>query len=38
VTVGVALAADWQTLESPETYVGYDRTTGFASPGGLVAD
>jgi thiol-disulfide isomerase/thioredoxin len=32
---GVYLAADWDTLESPETYVGYARATGFASAGGL---
>ena len=32
---GVYLAADWDTLGSPETYVGYARATGFASPGGL---
>jgi hypothetical protein len=35
---GVEAAADWSTLESPETYVGYARTEGFASPGGLVRD
>ena len=35
---GVYLGADWETLESPETYVGYARATGFASPGGLVPD
>jgi hypothetical protein len=35
---GVSLAADWATLESPETYVGYARATGFVSPGGLRAD
>ena len=35
---GVYLAADWTTLGSPETYVGYARATGFASPGGLVPD
>jgi thiol-disulfide isomerase/thioredoxin len=35
---GVHLAADWHTLGSPETYVGYARTTGFASPGGLEPD
>ena len=29
---GVYLAADWPRLGSPETYVGYDRATGFASP------
>ena len=35
---GVELAADWDTLGSPETYVGYARGSGFASPGGLVPD
>jgi hypothetical protein len=35
---GVYLAADWNTLESPETYVGYARATGFASPEGLATD
>ena len=35
---GVSLGADWATLESPETYVGYARATGFASPGGFKAD
>jgi thiol-disulfide isomerase/thioredoxin len=35
---GVYLAADWNTLRSPETYVGYARATGFASPGGLEPD
>jgi len=29
---GVYLSADWNTLGSPETYVGYARATGFASP------
>jgi Thioredoxin like C-terminal domain len=32
---GVEAAADWGSLESPETYVGYERTEHFASPGGL---
>ena len=27
---GLELAADWQTLQSPETYVGYRQSTGFA--------
>jgi thiol-disulfide isomerase/thioredoxin len=27
---GLEVAADWQTLQSPETYVGYDQSTGFA--------
>jgi thiol-disulfide isomerase/thioredoxin len=35
---GVYLAANWATLRSPETYVGYARTTGFASPGGIAPD
>jgi hypothetical protein len=35
---GVFLGADWASLGSPETYVGYARATGFASPGGLVPD
>jgi thiol-disulfide isomerase/thioredoxin len=35
---GVYRAADWDTLKSPETYVGYARATGFASPGGLQPD
>jgi thiol-disulfide isomerase/thioredoxin len=29
---GVELPADWSTLESPETYVGYARASGLASP------
>ena len=28
---GLEVAADWQTLQSPETYVGYGRSSGFAS-------
>jgi hypothetical protein len=35
---GVEAAADWASLGSPETYVGYGRATGFASPGGFVPD
>jgi hypothetical protein len=35
---GVYAPADWETLGSPETYVGYARAAGFASPGGLVHD
>ncbi|MGY1696196.1 redoxin domain-containing protein [Geodermatophilus sp. SYSU D00814] len=35
---GVEAPADWDTLRSAENYLGYDRTTGFASPGRLVAD
>lgn len=32
---GVEVAADWSTLRSPETYVGYAQAERFASPGGL---
>jgi thiol-disulfide isomerase/thioredoxin len=35
---GVELPADWETLRSPETYVGYARSTGLASPGGVEPD
>jgi thiol-disulfide isomerase/thioredoxin len=35
---GVEAAADWDHLQSPENYVGYDRTANFASPGGEVLD
>ena len=35
---GVELGADWDDLGSPENYVGYERTEGFASPGGPVPD
>jgi thiol-disulfide isomerase/thioredoxin len=35
---GVELPADWATLRSPETYVGYARATGFASPGSVEPD
>ncbi len=35
---GVEAAADWGSLQSPETYVGYDRAENFASPGGVVLD
>ena len=34
----VHLAADWGRLGSPETYLGYSRATGFASPGGFAPD
>ncbi|MBC7780487.1 MAG: thioredoxin family protein [Proteobacteria bacterium] len=33
---GVEVAADWGNLRSPETYVGYERTQNFSSPGGVV--
>jgi thiol-disulfide isomerase/thioredoxin len=32
---GLEVAADWATLRTPETYTGYDRAEGFASPEGL---
>jgi Thioredoxin like C-terminal domain/AhpC/TSA family len=35
---GVEAAADWTSLGSPETYLGYERAVGFASPGGVVPD
>jgi thiol-disulfide isomerase/thioredoxin len=35
---GAEAAADWGNLKSPETYVGYERTENFASPGGAVVD
>jgi len=35
---GVELPADWDNLGSPENYVGYGRTQGFASPGGPARD
>jgi thiol-disulfide isomerase/thioredoxin len=35
---GAETAADWDDLQSPENYVGYERTENFASPGGAVLD
>ena len=35
---GAEVGADWGNLKSPENYVGYERTEGFASPGGAVPD
>jgi len=35
---GFEVAADWASLKSPENYVGYERSEGFASPGGIVDD
>ena len=35
---GVELPADWDQLGSPENYLGYERTQGFASPGGARPD
>jgi thiol-disulfide isomerase/thioredoxin len=33
---GLEVAAEWASLRSPENYTGYERTEGFASPGGPV--
>jgi thiol-disulfide isomerase/thioredoxin len=33
---GAEAAADWESLKSPENYLGYERTENFASPGGAV--
>lgn len=35
---GFETAPDWETLQSPETYTGYNRMKGFVSPGGIVAN
>jgi thiol-disulfide isomerase/thioredoxin len=35
---GAEAAADWDSLRSPENYLGYERTENFASPGGAVLD
>jgi thiol-disulfide isomerase/thioredoxin len=35
---GVEAAADWDSLNSPENYVGYERTENFSSPGGAILD
>ena len=35
---GIEAASDWDSLKSPENYVGYERTENFASPGGAAAD
>jgi hypothetical protein len=35
---GVEAPADWAGVGSPETYLGYERVVGFASPGGVVPD
>src|SRR4051794_40130083 len=35
---GFEAAADWVNLQSPENFLGYSRTLGFASPGGVVTD
>jgi thiol-disulfide isomerase/thioredoxin len=35
---GFEAQADWATLESPETYLGYEQGRNFASPGGVELD
>ena len=35
---GVSAAADYDDIDSPETYVGYERSLGLASAGGVVRD
>src|SRR5262249_54017827 len=35
---GVYAPADWETLGSPEAYVGYERGQNLASPGGFSSD
>lgn len=36
--VGIEAEADWSNLRSPETYLGYGKAQGFASPGGSKRD
>jgi hypothetical protein len=36
--LGVEAAADWGHLRTPETYLGYERSVQFASPGGAAFD
>jgi len=36
--VGVEAEADWDHLRTPETYLGYERSERFASPGGPAFD
>jgi thiol-disulfide isomerase/thioredoxin len=35
---GTEVSADWSDLRSVESYVGYEKAEGFASPGGIVRD
>src|SRR5215813_7971044 len=35
---GVGAQADWRSMRTPETYVGYERAENFASSGGLMRD
>jgi thiol-disulfide isomerase/thioredoxin len=36
--LGVEAAADWDQLRTPETYLGYGRSGGFASPDGAAPE
>ena len=36
--VGIEAQADWESLRSPEKYLGSQRTEHFASPGGMARD
>ena len=36
--LGVEAEADWDHLRTPETYLGYERSEHFASPGGAALD
>jgi thiol-disulfide isomerase/thioredoxin len=36
--LGVEADADWDHLYTPESYLGYERSDGFASPGGAAFD
>jgi thiol-disulfide isomerase/thioredoxin len=38
VGLGVEAEADWGHLRTPETYLGYERSEHFASPGGAAFD
>jgi thiol-disulfide isomerase/thioredoxin len=38
VADGFEAQADWTNLASPETYLGYEQTQNFASPGGVAFD
>jgi hypothetical protein len=38
VPAGIEAQADWGTVESPETYVGYQQGRNFASPEGVTID
>jgi len=38
VADGAEAPADWNELKSPENYVGYERSNGFASRGGPIPD